>query len=86
MAFTIPEGLHEDLYPLAWLIGTWRGTGHGEYPGIEPFSFAQEVSFNHDGRPFLNYFPGLGLLMRIKKLFVQQHPKLVIGDQNQMAF
>ena len=56
MAFTIPEGLHEDLYPLAWLVGTWRGKGRGEYPGIAPFEFAQEVSFNHDGRGFLNYF------------------------------
>ena len=56
MVFTIPEGLHPDLNPLAWLVGTWRGKGRGEYPGVEPFEFAQEVSFNHDGRPFLNYF------------------------------
>lgn len=56
MVFTIPEGLHPDLNPLAWLVGTWRGKGRGEYPGIPPFEFAQEVSFNHDGRPFLNYF------------------------------
>ena len=56
MAFQIPEGLHPDLNPLAWLIGTWRGKGHGEYPGIENFQFAQEVTFSHDGRPFLTYF------------------------------
>ena len=56
MAFTIPEGLHSDLNPLAWLVGTWRGKGRGEYPNIEPFEFAQEVVFNHDGRNFLNYF------------------------------
>ena len=56
MAFTIPEGLHEDLYPLAWLVGTWRGKGRGEYPGITPFQFAHEVTFNHDGRDFLNYY------------------------------
>ena len=56
MVFTIPEGLHEDLYPLAWLVGTWRGKGHGEYPGVAPFEFAQEVTFNHDGRNFLNYY------------------------------
>ena len=56
MAFTIPENLHPDLIPLAWLVGTGRGTGRGEYPNIEGFQFAQEVSFNHDGRAFLNYF------------------------------
>jgi hypothetical protein len=56
MAFTIPENLHPELMPLAWLVGTWRGKGRGEYPTIEPFQFAQEVSFNHDGRNFLNYF------------------------------
>lgn len=55
MAFTIPEGLHPDLNPLAWLVGTWRGKGRGEYEGIEPFEFAHEVVFSHDGRPFLNY-------------------------------
>jgi len=56
MAFTIPENLHPDLMPLAWLVGSWRGKGRGEYPSVPGFQFAQEVSFNHDGRPFLNYF------------------------------
>ena len=56
MAFTIPENLHPDLMSLAWLVGTWRGKGRGEYPNVPSFQFAQEVSFNHDGRAFLNYF------------------------------
>ena len=56
MAFTIPDNLHPELMPLAWLVGTWRGKGRGEYPNVEGFQFAQEVSFNHDGRAFLNYF------------------------------
>lgn len=56
MAFQIPEGLHPDLNPLAWLVGTWRGNGHGEYPGTQRFDFQQEVTFSHDGRPFLTYF------------------------------
>jgi len=56
MAFTIPENLHPDLMPLAWLVGTWRGKGRGEYPNVPAFQYAQEVSFNHDGRSFLNYF------------------------------
>ena len=56
MAFTIPENLPEDLYPLAWLIGTWKGKGQGEFAGVAPFQFIQEVTFNHDGRNFLTYF------------------------------
>jgi hypothetical protein len=56
MAFQIPEGLHPDLNPLAWMVGTWRGKGHGDYPGSASFQFAQEVTFSHDGRPFLTYF------------------------------
>ena len=56
MAFEIPEGLHQDLYPLAWLVGTWRGKGRGEHTKSEAFEFAQEVAFNHDGRNFLNYY------------------------------
>ena len=56
MAFTIPDNLHPDLMPLAWLIGTWRGKGRGEYPNLPVFQFAQEVSFNNDGMAVLNYF------------------------------
>jgi len=56
MAFTIPENLHPDLMPLAWLVGAWRGKGRGEYSNVPGFQFAQEVNFNQDGRPFLNYF------------------------------
>lgn len=56
MAMTIPTDLHPDLMPVVWLLGTWHGDGHGEYPGIERFAFEQEVAFAHDGRPFLHFF------------------------------
>jgi hypothetical protein len=55
VAFVIPEGLHEDLYPVAWMVGKWGGTGMGEWPGAEKFQFEQEITFRHDGRPFLEY-------------------------------
>ena len=52
----IPDDLHPDLMPVVWLLGTWHGSGKGEYPSIEPFAYDQEVAFAHDGRPFLHYF------------------------------
>jgi hypothetical protein len=55
MAFVLPEGLHEDLYPVAWMVGKWGGKGMGEWPGVDKFEFEQEVTFRHDGRPFLEY-------------------------------
>ena len=56
MPFVIPEDLHADLMPVSWLLGTWHGAGHGDYPTIDAFSFDQEVIFAHDARPFLHYF------------------------------
>ena len=56
MPFVIPEDLHSDLMPVVWLLGTWHGSGKGDYPSIEPFQYDQEVVFAHDGRPFLHYF------------------------------
>ncbi|HET7388449.1 MAG TPA: FABP family protein [Nocardioidaceae bacterium] len=55
MPFEIPEDLHPDMMPVAWLLGTWAGNGHGQYPDIENFEFGQELIFTHDGRPFFHY-------------------------------
>ncbi|MER7763956.1 FABP family protein [Streptomyces sp. NPDC097619] len=51
-----PPAPHPLLAPVTGLLGTWTGEGRGEYPSLESgFSYAQEVSFSHDGRPFLRY-------------------------------
>lgn len=46
---------HPDLGPLKFLIGDWEGAGVGGYPTIESFRFGQEISFSHNGKPFLIY-------------------------------
>jgi len=43
------------LQPVAFLVGTWRGEGHGSYPGIEPFDYGEEVTFGHTGLAYLTY-------------------------------
>ena len=38
------------------LLGTWKGRGRGQYPTLDAdFTYGQEVTFSHDGRPFLHY-------------------------------
>jgi hypothetical protein len=58
-----------ELGPLAFLLGTWQGAGVGGYPTIEQeFRFGQEITFRHDGRPFLQYTSRAWLLDELGEL------------------
>ena len=47
--------LHPNTVALAALVGTWRGHGHGSYPTITDFDYADEWTFSHSGKPFLGF-------------------------------
>jgi hypothetical protein len=47
--------VHAALAPLSFLLGRWEGAGVVGYPTIESVNFGQEISFSHNGKPFLIY-------------------------------
>ena len=48
--------LHPLCEPLAPLLGVWRGEGLAQYPSLlGEFPYGQQITFSHDGRPFLIY-------------------------------
>ena len=47
--------VHDALLALLPLVGVWTGAGTGIAPSGDQFAFGQQLSFVHDGRPFLAY-------------------------------
>lgn len=49
-------GLNDACLALLPLVGVWRGEGEAKHPSMsESYRFLQQVTFSHDGRPFLFY-------------------------------
>src|SRR2546421_12323114 len=55
MESMVAADLNPALKPVAFLLGTWRGEGEGQYPTIKPFRYREEIRFTHNGKPFLIY-------------------------------
>jgi hypothetical protein len=51
----LPGGLPPEVYPLAPLVGRWRGSGSLKYPGIDDAEIIQEVVVGAAGGPYLAY-------------------------------
>lgn len=47
--------LHDDLAELAFLLGTWRGSGEGEWPPGDPFAYIEDIVFEDVGDTWLVY-------------------------------
>jgi hypothetical protein len=56
-AGSLPAGFDLDpaLAQVRFLLGRWEGAGVVGYPTIESANFGQEISFSHNGKPFLIY-------------------------------
>jgi hypothetical protein len=56
MPIQLDADLPAPLIPLAWLVGRWAGAGVAGYRTMDgDVRFGQEVTFAHDGRPYLSY-------------------------------
>ena len=47
--------LHPLCAPAAFLLGEWRGEGHGGYAGMTPFTYREEMRVRHTGKPYLAF-------------------------------
>lgn len=48
--------MHEALNPLGFLVGSWTGSGRGDYPTIESFDYDEEIILAPLGpKPMLRY-------------------------------
>jgi THAP4-like, heme-binding beta-barrel domain len=59
----VPEP-HPAIASLSFLLGRWEGAGVVGYPTIESANYGEEISFSHNGKPFLIYSSRTWLLMQ----------------------
>ncbi|WP_263731402.1 FABP family protein [Cellulomonas sp. SG140] len=81
MPFVLPEGLAPEVYPLAWLVGRWRGEGVLAYPGVEEAAFTQELEVTSDGGPYLAYRSSIRLVVAPDDLTALETTPEPAGDE-----
>ena len=64
--------LHGDVASFAFLMGTWRGEGHGSFPTIDPFDYGEELVFEHVGDPYLLYSQRAGPMLMGRPLHFER--------------
>ena len=69
------------LKPVAFLLGTWRGEGQGEYPTIKPFRYREEIRFAHNGKTFLIYSQQTEAVESGQPMHAETGYLRVVGDQ-----
>ncbi|MDR1635296.1 MAG: FABP family protein [Bifidobacteriaceae bacterium] len=62
MTVAFADGLAPEVYPLAWLVGRWRGEGTIGYGPVDPGAISQEIEFEAVDGPYLAYRASTWLL------------------------
>ena len=55
MPFEFPSDLAPEVFPLAWLVGRWKGAGEINHPAVGKLAIVSDVVFDHDGGPYLRF-------------------------------
>lgn len=75
MVFQIPEKIAPENYPLAWLLGQWKGTGVLEYEGIDAAGYIHELNFdNDDDGPYLAFSSRIWLINEPAGIIDKEEP------------
>ncbi|MDR1442356.1 MAG: FABP family protein [Bifidobacteriaceae bacterium] len=82
MGLTLRDDLPPEVYPLAWLVGSWRGQGTIGYGPVAPGGIIQELEFRATDGPYLAYHAQTWLLPDPQEPPDAQDPKGPKGPED----
>jgi hypothetical protein len=62
MSWSLDTSVPPEVYPISWLVGSWRGEGTIGYGPVAPGRVWQEIAFAADQGPYLSYWAKTWLL------------------------